>query len=189
MDLMTPGDAAARALRRRLEGPDERQAPRSGAASSLCSHSGESREMSPIPNSPGRVSLFMQTHAASVDTPFGTPSALGPGRASLFPAARAGLALAVMLAFLLLSFAARADALDDTLALFVDDKFPQTEQAIGQLAAQAPPQAQAILGALDENRLMVDPASRTVVYKTADGKTLNAKTGEPFTGGEGSRPC
>jgi urea transport system permease protein len=125
----------------------------------------------------------MQTHAASVDTPFGTPSALGPGRASLSPAVRAGLALAVMLAFLLMSFAARADALDDTLALFVDDKFPQTEQAIGQLAAQAPPQAQAILGALDENRLMVDPASRTVVYKTADGKTLNAKTGEPFTGG------
>ena len=38
---------------------------------------------------------------------------------------------------------ARADALDDTLALFLDDKFPQTEKAIGQLAASGAPTARA----------------------------------------------
>jgi urea transport system permease protein len=95
---------------------------------------------------------------------------------------RRALGALALLACACVSFAAHADPLDDALALFAEDKFPQTEKAIGELAAQAPPQAQAILGALEENRLMIDPASHTVVYKTADGKVLIAKTGEPFAG-------
>ena len=85
------------------------------------------------------------------------------------------------LGFLILLFiagAARADALDDTLARFLDDKFPQTEKAIGELAAEAPPQAAAILDALGDNRLLIDPADRIVAYKTAAGTILNARTGE-----------
>jgi urea transport system permease protein len=79
---------------------------------------------------------------------------------------------------LLIAGAARADALDDTLARFLDDKFPQTETAIRELAAQAPPQAAAILEALGDNRLLIDPADRIVAYKTAAGTILNAKSGE-----------
>jgi urea transport system permease protein len=82
------------------------------------------------------------------------------------------------LALLILSGAARADRLDDTLARFLDDKFPQTETAIGELAAEAPPQAAAILEALGDNRLLIDPADHVVAYKTAAGAVLNAKTGE-----------
>ncbi len=85
------------------------------------------------------------------------------------------------LGFLILLFiagAAKADALDDTLARFLDDKFPQTEKAIGELAAEAPPQAAAILDALGDNRLLIDPADRIVAYKTAAGTILNARTGE-----------
>ena len=76
--------------------------------------------------------------------------------------------------------AARADAVDDTLAKFLDDKFPQTEAAIGELAAEAPPRPRAILEALGDNRLLIDPADHLVAYKTAAGALLNAKTGEPI---------
>ncbi len=87
-----------------------------------------------------------------------------------------------VLALLMVASAARADAVDDTLAKFLDDKFPQTEAAIGELAAEAPPQAQAILEALGDNRLMVDPVDHLVAYKAAAGALLNAKTGQPVAG-------
>ena len=98
-----------------------------------------------------------------------------------FPLALSALAL---LACLLVSGPARADALDDTLARFLDDKFPQTEAAIGELAAEAPPQAAAILEALGDNRLLIDPADHIVAYKTAAGTILNAKTGEAVANAE-----
>jgi urea transport system permease protein len=89
------------------------------------------------------------------------------------------LGLVALLAF---ATAARADAVDDTLAKFLDDKFPQTAAAIGELAAEAPPQAAAILEALGDNRLLIDPADHLVAYKTAAGAILNAKTGAPVEG-------
>ena len=96
------------------------------------------------------------------------------------PADELTLALGILAIFacLFVSGAARADALDDTLARFLDDKFPQTETAIGELAAEAPPQAAAILEALGDNRLLIDPADHAVAYKTAAGAMLNARTGE-----------
>ena len=87
-----------------------------------------------------------------------------------------------ILALLVLTTAARADAVDDTLAKFLDDKFPQTAAAIGELAAEAPPQAAAILEALGDNRLLIDAADHLVAYKTAAGAILNAKTGAPVEG-------
>ena len=75
--------------------------------------------------------------------------------------------------------AARADGLDDTLALFLTDKFPDTQKAINQLAAAAPPQAAAILDALGDNRLLIDPADHVVAYRKADGSVVDAKTGAP----------
>jgi urea transport system permease protein len=106
---------------------------------------------------------------------------LGDIRNDGFTLALSALAL---LACLLFSGTARADALDDTLARFLDDKFPQTEAAIGELAAEAPPQAAAILEALGDNRLLIDPADHIVAYKTAAGTILNAKTGEAVANAE-----
>ncbi len=83
-----------------------------------------------------------------------------------------------VLAVMAFATAARADAVDDTLAKFLDDKFPQTAAAIGELSAEAPPQAAAILEALADNRLLIDQADKIVAYKTAAGAMLNAKTGE-----------
>jgi urea transport system permease protein len=99
----------------------------------------------------------------------------------LFAFRKSALALALTMYALLggLAFpgAARADALDDTLARFTTDKFADSEKAIGELAAEAPPQGAAILEALSENRLLYDPGARVVAYRTADGKVLDAKTG------------
>jgi urea transport system permease protein len=86
-------------------------------------------------------------------------------------------ALLSVFACLIVSGAARADALDDTLARFLADKFPQSEKAIAELAAEAPPQGAAILDALGDNRLLIDPADKIVAYRNADGDVLNARTG------------
>jgi urea transport system permease protein len=83
-----------------------------------------------------------------------------------------------VLAVMAFATVARADAVDDTLAKFLDDKFPQTAAAIGELSAEAPPQAAAILEALADNRLLIDQADKIVAYRTAAGAMLNAKTGE-----------
>ena len=99
-------------------------------------------------------------------------------------ALRAALVVLALAASLVLSLAARADTLDDTLALFAENKYPQTDKAVAQLAAEAPPQAAAILDALDNNRLFFNPDTHAVIYKTADGKLIEAKSGQPFAGSE-----
>ncbi len=102
---------------------------------------------------------------------FARPDLAGVVRAPIF-------ALISVIALLMFAGAARADTLDDTLARFLDDKFPLSEKAIGELAAEAPPQAAAILDALGDNRLLFDAADHLVAYKTTTGAILNAKTGE-----------
>jgi urea transport system permease protein len=94
----------------------------------------------------------------------------------LAPHLRALRAIGI-LAVMAFATAARADAVDDTLAKFLDDKFPQTAAAIGELSAEAPPQGAAILEALADNRLVIDQADKIVAYKTPAGAMLNAKTG------------
>jgi urea transport system permease protein len=89
------------------------------------------------------------------------------------------IALAVAL---LAPGAALADALDDTLARFLADKFSQSEKAVGELAAEAPANAAAILDALGDDRLLIDPADQLIAYKTTAGAILNAKTGKPVEG-------
>jgi urea transport system permease protein len=85
-------------------------------------------------------------------------------------------------AVLLAPAAARADALDNTLAKFLADKFSQSEKAVSELAAEAPPNAAAILDALGDDRLLIDPADNLVAYKTTAGALLNARTGKPVEG-------
>jgi len=90
--------------------------------------------------------------------------------------------LIAALIFICCASFARADALDDTLAKFLDDKFPRTEQAVGELAASGAANAPAILDALGDNRLLFDPVGRVVVYQTTAGDVLNARTGEKMAG-------
>jgi urea transport system permease protein len=96
------------------------------------------------------------------------------------------VAFAALALFAVLA-SARADTLDDTLAKFFADKFPQTEKAIGELAAEAPPQAAAILEALADNRLLVDAAHQVVAYKTKSGELISARTGEKIASADAFR--
>jgi urea transport system permease protein len=76
---------------------------------------------------------------------------------------------------------ARADALDDALARFAADKFPESEKGIGELAASGAPTAQKILEALSDNRLYYDPGAHKVYFKDANGDLFDAKTSEKAT--------
>jgi urea transport system permease protein len=87
------------------------------------------------------------------------------------------LLAALLISLIALVGPARADALDDALAKFLDDKFSSTEQAVGAIAAAAPPQGVDIVTALGDGRLFVDPANKRVIYKTPAGDAVDAKTG------------
>jgi len=90
-----------------------------------------------------------------------------------------------MIAIVLLTLcagSAHADALDEALARFLDDKFPQTEKAIGELAASGAPTAAAILEALADGRLLIDPATHALFVRSTAGDVLSAKTGEKAAG-------
>ena len=93
--------------------------------------------------------------------------------------------LLVVLLLLGSASVARADAVDDALAKFLDDKFPRTEQAINELAATGAANAAAILDALGDNRLLIDQPDRLILYQTSDGRLINAKTGETLAGVDG----
>lgn len=97
-----------------------------------------------------------------------------------FGALALGLAALALLAGLTASGAARADAFDDTLALFLSDKFHDSEKAVGRLVAAAPPQASAILDALGDNRLLINPTDRIVAIKKPDGSVVDARTAAPI---------
>ncbi|WP_040577616.1 urea ABC transporter permease subunit UrtB [Methylopila sp. M107] len=72
----------------------------------------------------------------------------------------------------------RADPVDDALAGFTTDKYDDTEKAIQGVVLTAPPTGKAIFEALSAGRLMVEPESKTVLIKEADGKLTLAKSGE-----------
>jgi urea transport system permease protein len=90
--------------------------------------------------------------------------------------------LLAILFFVCCASAARADAVDDALAKFLDDKFTSTEQGVTALAATGAANAPAILDALGDNRLLIDPVAHILVYQTKSGDVINAKTGEKLAG-------
>jgi len=90
--------------------------------------------------------------------------------------------LVAIFIFVCCATAARADAVDDALAKFFDNKFSSTEQGVNALAATGAANAPAILDALGDNRLLIDPVAHIVVYQTAGGDLINAKTGEKLSG-------
>ena len=85
--------------------------------------------------------------------------------------------IAVLLALLAGLGAARAAPIDDALAHFAADKFPETDAGIDALVAAGGPTAPAVLGALSDGRLFFDPGTRKVYYLDAAGTLDNAATG------------
>ena len=74
--------------------------------------------------------------------------------------------------------AARAAPVDDALAHFAADKFPETDLGIDALVASGAATAPAVLGALSDGRLFFDPGSRKVYYLDGTGTLDDAASGE-----------
>jgi urea transport system permease protein len=77
--------------------------------------------------------------------------------------------------------AAKAGPLDEALARFAADSFPETEKAIGELAASGEPHVQAMLEALANRRLMTSASEKSVFFADQSGKVFAAGTGQPAT--------
>ncbi len=80
--------------------------------------------------------------------------------------------------------AARADAIDDALAHFAADKFPETERGVDALVATGAATTAAVFGALADSRLFYAAGDRAVFFAGADGALFDAKTGARATGVE-----
>ena len=85
--------------------------------------------------------------------------------------------LLVATALLVAPVGARADAVDDILARFATDRFPDTEKAIGDLAGSGLATAPEILDALAANRLLFHPQDRRIFIAADDASLRDAKTG------------
>ncbi len=76
------------------------------------------------------------------------------------------------------AYPARADVVTEIASLFAADSFAETEQAIGKIALSTHPQAQAILEALADRRLLIDAATKSLAIKQG-AINFEAATGKP----------
>ncbi len=74
--------------------------------------------------------------------------------------------------------AAFADAIDDALARFTANRFPDTEAAIGELVAAGAPTAPAVLDALAAGRLLYNSDDGKVYYSDENDTLFDARTGQ-----------
>ena len=96
--------------------------------------------------------------------------------------------LAALLLVLAAHAGARAQSLGDTIAPFAENSFPKTEAAIVALTASGDPRSQAVIEALRDGNLVVDPADKHLYIKSAAG-VIDAATGEPVAAPpEGLKP-
>ncbi|NVN87620.1 MAG: urea ABC transporter permease subunit UrtB [Rhodopseudomonas sp.] len=70
-----------------------------------------------------------------------------------------------------------AGPFEDAVGQFANDSFADTEAAVGALASGGNPLALAVISALQDGRLLADPATKQVFIKQADGKIVDANTG------------
>ena len=71
----------------------------------------------------------------------------------------------------------RAASLDAALARFAADSFSETDTAIGEIVVSGAPTALPVLEALSQARLLIDPASKSVYYRSAGGEVFDARNG------------
>jgi urea transport system permease protein len=71
-----------------------------------------------------------------------------------------------------------AGPFEDAVAQFANDSFSDTEAAVGAVAASGNARALAVIQALQDGRLVADPATRKVYIKERDGKVTDAATGD-----------
>ncbi|MEP7031269.1 MAG: urea ABC transporter permease subunit UrtB [Pseudolabrys sp.] len=77
---------------------------------------------------------------------------------------------------------AYAGPYEDALPGFTTDEYSDSIEALNAVAASGSPLAPALVAALQDGRLAFSAKDKKVFIKTADGKLLEAETGQPFTG-------
>ena len=81
--------------------------------------------------------------------------------------------------FLLIAAPAKAQTFDEALAKFSADSFSETEAGIAAVAASGHTNAAAVIEALQDARLFVDPASKKIHMRDRSNRVLDAATGNP----------
>jgi urea transport system permease protein len=74
---------------------------------------------------------------------------------------------------------ALANPFEDAVAKFANGSFADSMEAVEAIAASGNAEAHSIISALQESRLLADPDTKKVYIKAADGKYLDAATGQP----------
>ncbi len=74
---------------------------------------------------------------------------------------------------------AHAASFEDAVALFAARSFAESEEAVAQLQVSGNPLAYSIISALRDGHLYADDDTRKVFIKAADGKIVDAATGQP----------
>lgn len=87
-------------------------------------------------------------------------------------------AFVILFAVLLSAAPARTASIEETLALFSNGSFSDTDKAVGELAASGHPQAQTIVEALADGRLLFHAESKSIFIKDLGGKLIHPATGE-----------
>lgn len=82
-----------------------------------------------------------------------------------------------------------AGPFEDAVAKFASDDFSETDDAVNAIATSGNPQAFAIISALQDGRLFADPDSKKVYLTQADGKSVDAATGEAVASVPDSAPA
>jgi len=87
---------------------------------------------------------------------------------------------AALSCFLVIALTAPASAgpFEDAVTQFANDSFSDTDAAIGAIASSGDARALPIIQALQDGRLVADPATKKVYIKATDGKVTDAATGE-----------
>ncbi|SCB23991.1 amino acid/amide ABC transporter membrane protein 1, HAAT family [Bradyrhizobium shewense] len=86
--------------------------------------------------------------------------------------------LALSLFLIAFTLPALAGPFEDAVAKFANDDYSDTDEAIGVVASSGNPLAFPIISALQDGRLMADPDSKKVYVTGADGKSIDAATGQ-----------
>ena len=86
--------------------------------------------------------------------------------------------LALSLFLIAFALPALAGPFEDAVAKFANDDYSDTDEAIGVVASSGNPLAFPIISALQDGRLMADLDSKKVYVTGADGKSIDAATGQ-----------
>ena len=86
--------------------------------------------------------------------------------------------LACLVAVLFGAAPLRAAGFEEALARFAADSYAETDAAVAEIAASGHPNAQVIVEALADGRLLVHAGSKSAFLKNKDGKLLDPASGE-----------